>query len=369
MTSLLRHENYGLTHLSRAHTERSWLGQGHLFHRSDVLIGAADILGEYGIDCGELLDEVGTPREALNNPNMFISAERHGRFSELCAQRTNEPDYALKWALAQPSHFPCCGPVMAMAQFCKTLGDWIQGASRYVWIHTNAWTPYLGQTGDGDAVFRFLENPYWRMPRQYADAMTGVIVRMAREITHRYDLCPKQVRFHHARPSSTHMYDKLFRCPIEFMNPCNEIIFPAEYLQLEIVGNLSIFRKFMDIYVKREIRKIVTNSFTVTSAIATAIPGVIGTELCTAGMIASSLGMSEKKMQRLLRDEGHTFLGVLSRVRLEMARDFLEKTSVPIQVIAGFLGYKSNAAFTQAFANWTGVAPSAWRLARAEVEA
>lgn len=364
---LLNHE-YGFAPARRCKAEPSWIGPGQLYHRSDVLIGASDILAQYGVNCGELLDAVGTPREALDNPNMFISAERHGLFSEMCALRTNEPDYGLKWALAQPSHFPCCGPVMALAQFCKTLGDWIQGASRYARIHTNAWTPYLERAEDGDIVFRFLESPYWQMPRQYAEAMTGVFVRMAREITHCHDLSPKQVRFRHAHPLSTHTHDKLFGCPIKFMCPGNEIIFPAEYLKIRSVGNLSIFRKFMDIYVKREIRKIVTNSFTVASAVATAIPGVIGTELCTAGMIASSLGMSEKKMQRLLRDEGQTFRDVLNSVRLEMARDFLEKTSVSVQVIAGFLGYKSSAAFTQAFVNWTGTAPSVWRLTRGEVE-
>ncbi|MDC7684466.1 AraC family transcriptional regulator [Asticcacaulis sp. BYS171W] len=117
----------------------------------------------------------------------------------------------------------------------------------------------------------------------------------------------------------------------------------------------------METYLRGQISGILPMQKTLRTAVFQAIAIVIGSELCTAAQVARSLGMSEKKMQRLLNDEGESFRTILQNVREDMASNLLAQTSIPIDSVSEFLGYASNAAFTRAFTGWSNCTPSQYR--------
>lgn len=347
-----------------------WTKPGELYTRADVLCGFPELLARYHVDCASLLEEVGISARALDNPHLLISWERHCRFAELASLRCGEPHLGLKHAQMRPFELPVpnCGPLVLMAQFCTTLQDWIETASRYRRFHTNGWVPHLLLDGQGHAIIRFLESPTFTMPRQVAEGFVGIMFLLAQYIAHRPDLRSDVVRFRHAEPEVTHPHQFLFGCQVEFDQPHNEIVFNAEYLKLPVGGSLHPFRKLMDAYMRRQMRQTVSKKAALSSTLLIAIPPLLGTELCTAARVADSLGMSEKKMQRLLHAEGQSFRMIIAHVRKDIAIRMLIDSNVSIEIISGMLGYGSNAAFTLAFDGWFGQSPSAFRKAARESE-
>jgi AraC-like DNA-binding protein len=83
------------------------------------------------------------------------------------------------------------------------------------------------------------------------------------------------------------------------------------------------------------------------------------------GEIAKILAMSERSLARGLKAEGASFNALLAEVQAERAKNLLKRPDLSIAAVSYRLGYAEPAAFTRAFASWTGQAPSAWRAQNA----
>ncbi|TVR95006.1 MAG: AraC family transcriptional regulator [Wenzhouxiangellaceae bacterium] len=77
--------------------------------------------------------------------------------------------------------------------------------------------------------------------------------------------------------------------------------------------------------------------------------------------MAFRLGMSRRTLIRRLESEQRSYRQLVDRVRLTLARDWLQRTDMPISRIAELLGYGDTANFGRAFRRWTGSSPGALR--------
>ena len=71
--------------------------------------------------------------------------------------------------------------------------------------------------------------------------------------------------------------------------------------------------------------------------------------------------MSERTLQRRLKDEGVTFAALVDEVRPDLARMYLADPKLAIFEVAFLLGYSEPSAFNRAFRRWTGTSPSDFR--------
>jgi AraC-like DNA-binding protein len=83
----------------------------------------------------------------------------------------------------------------------------------------------------------------------------------------------------------------------------------------------------------------------------------------TLELLAESLGMSGRSLQRGLADQGASFTALLGAVRLRRAAEWLQRTDKPVVEIALDLGYTDASNFTRAFRRAIGVSPSVFRKA------
>lgn len=79
------------------------------------------------------------------------------------------------------------------------------------------------------------------------------------------------------------------------------------------------------------------------------------------GDIAKKLALSERTLQRRLRDEGTSFALILESVRRELAELYLAEPKVAVHEVAFLIGYSEPSAFHRAFRRWTGVTPQEFR--------
>ena len=73
--------------------------------------------------------------------------------------------------------------------------------------------------------------------------------------------------------------------------------------------------------------------------------------------VAQRLGTSARTLQRRLHDDEESYVGVLSRMRQELANHYLHNTELPAAEISYLLGYEDPNCFFRAFRGWTGVTP------------
>ena len=73
--------------------------------------------------------------------------------------------------------------------------------------------------------------------------------------------------------------------------------------------------------------------------------------------IARKLALSKRTLQRRLEAEGTGYQQVLDETRADLARHYLEKTTLPVAEISFLLGFDEANSFYRAFRSWTGSTP------------
>ena len=77
--------------------------------------------------------------------------------------------------------------------------------------------------------------------------------------------------------------------------------------------------------------------------------------------VARELAMSERNLQRALRNDGTSFQKLLDEVRRDLAINHLANPATSAGQVGFLLGFSEPSAFQRAFRRWTGKAPGAFR--------
>ncbi|MBX2885027.1 MAG: AraC family transcriptional regulator [Granulosicoccus sp.] len=79
--------------------------------------------------------------------------------------------------------------------------------------------------------------------------------------------------------------------------------------------------------------------------------------LSTVEHVAAKLAVSKRTLQRKLSAEGETYQRLLHKTRQQLAHYYLSLADVPVNEIAGLLGYRDPHSFLRAYRGWTGERP------------
>ena len=309
-----------------------------------------------------LLEKSGIDPAVLKTPDSVVSFQSMVLLHEIAARDFNCESIGIKWALATPAHFPNVGPLVLMGRVTKEIQEWITLGLKYWKFHTNAFTmQQLTDPETGFAVFRYVLHSPAPAARHYTEHVVATMVLLARKATGHEDKDPVLVRFQHGPPRDLNLHRRCFRCPIEFNAEHTEILFNPEWLAHKTEGDLAFLKPIVGYYIRHRIRRLPVYDQSMTTTIELAIPSIMGTGNCNIEFVAESIGLSAKKLRRLLGSEGTTFSDILEKVRLRMATELLAKSETPVANIAGLLDYSATPPFTLAFKRWTGKAPLEFR--------
>ena len=78
-------------------------------------------------------------------------------------------------------------------------------------------------------------------------------------------------------------------------------------------------------------------------------------------LIAKELNLSERSLQRKLKQQGTTFRTILDNVREMAAIQYIKNPVNTMSDIAFLLGFSEQSAFSRAFKKWTGTSPIKYR--------
>jgi AraC-like DNA-binding protein len=81
----------------------------------------------------------------------------------------------------------------------------------------------------------------------------------------------------------------------------------------------------------------------------------------SSALAAKHLSVHRRTLNRYLRAQGQGFRALADEVRFTVARQLLSDTDIPLAQVSAALSFSEAAAFTRAFARWSGLSPSRFR--------
>lgn len=258
-------------------------------------------------------------------------------------------------AITQTMHGPTLPPSFLVAFHAKNIGEALHRVARFKalcapeefhvaigdegCVVTTAWT-YAKRTEPDvltDATFTFLVT----MVR----AGTGHMIK------------PKLVELRR-RPSEG--LETWFDCPITWNAPHARLIFDKADLDIPFTSYNSELLAMLDAALKADLNK-AENTTSLTDQVRWHLRRALTAGRPELRSIASEMAISERSLQRHLKNEGHSFKSLLSDTRHQLAREYLAEPDFDISEIAYLLGYEDQGSFYRAFQKWEHQTPAKWR--------
>lgn len=326
---------------------------------SSIVLLITKALDAEGIDSKQVLIRAGLNPAHLNDSNARYSYPAVIHLWKMAAKMTGDPCFGFKAAsFRHPTTLHALGYTWLASE---TLGDALQRAARYVRITNTALTAVFEKT---DIGYRFSIdlNKEWRgiQPADEAiDFSVALVIDMCRSC-YGADLNPILLEVSRPKiPKCVKQYEALFNSPIRFSSDNTAIYFDETDIARRLPStNAELVRANEKIIVDYLARLDKNN---ITTQVKSKLLELLPSGNFTEEAILQHLHLSQRTLQRKLKDEGTTFKEMLDETRKELAKEYVNDSSLSLSEITYLLGFSEQSNFTRAFKRWQGRSPSAYR--------
>jgi len=195
--------------------------------------------------------------------------------------------------------------------------------------------------------------------RTFEDARAAILVDLCRTAA-TGALDPLEVAFTYPEPKEFTAYESFFRSRLVFGAPQWRVSWRlADADRTFLASNRELARsndKILDTVVQGLRRDDLVSR--VKMAMIEELPSGTPSE----DVIAKTVFMSARSLQRKLAEERTSFTELLAAVRRELAEQYVGDPKIPVTEISYMLGFSDLSSFSRAFKRWTGRSPAACRL-------
>jgi len=321
--------------------------------RASGLSGYRELVDDLGGDPDVFLARFRIPPDVAEHPRAFVSYASLIRLLESTARELRCPDFGLRLSTRQD--LGILGPLGVAVRNCDNLGEAMQTASRYMFVHSPAisFTPELSEADHRvRLVFRILLDRVGSAV-QVTELSVGLAARTVRLLADEPRILAA-VRFRHRPASPRAAYERHFDAPVMFA--CDESAIELELgaLNFPVHDASAELRELAEDYLQlrhddpgtplsQRVRMVVQRSLGT------------GTTSCTD--VAAAFALHPRTLQRQLREEGTTFERLKDEARAEMARDYLANRDLPMAQVAALLDYSEQSALSRSCRRWFGQSP------------
>ncbi|WP_224389969.1 AraC family transcriptional regulator [Pseudonocardia sp. ICBG1293] len=335
------------------------MGTGSLT-RARALRGLAALVDELGGDGVGLFARFRIPIDAVegNDPDALVPTRSVARVLETAAAEVGCGDLGLR--LAQRQGPEILGPLAVAVQNSATLGDALDCASRYLYVHSPALT--IGAVADpegGTGVTGLEYGSTDPLPPQVADLGVGVLHRIVGLLSGGpYGL--RSVHLPHPAPADADRFREFFGTDVRFDRPAAVLRVPADLVRRPLAGGDETVRAIAIEYLATHFDR---PGRTVTDRVRAAVERSLGSGPVRIGSVARLLRVHPRTLQRHLAGEGTTFEQVVDGARRDTAERLIVRTDLPFTQVAAMVGLAEQSALSRASRRWFGIPPRALRQA------
>lgn len=176
------------------------------------------------------------------------------------------------------------------------------------------------------------------------------------------DIAPLRVTFTCSIPADLKEYERAFGTKLFFRQEENALIYDAKIHALPVTShNPSLFTLFENH--ANSMIKLLQREANISSRTQVIMMNHIREKNLSINMVAAELYLTPRTLQRRLEEENTTYQSLLDRVQADLARSYLQHSSLSAFETALLLGFSESSAFVKSFRRWTGMSPMEYKAA------
>lgn len=321
-----------------------------------LVLPVAQCLRLNGFDPLEVLDELDIDAAKLANPDWRISQSQYNSLMSHCVDITGDEAFGLVAAQQiQPQVLHGLGLAWLASD---TVYDGLKRLVRFGKLMTTAFDLSLQEEGD------MVHMDFGRIPHSQhfhpvnRDYGVGLVVRMS-YLTLGDFLAPAKVELDRPIPEHAERWESILASKVDFAAGRTRVSwYLSDIVEPLITGDPQLARA------NDEQTQAYLDSFLANSTSREVVDKIV--ERLPDGppnqqQIADALHVSNRTLQRKLKDEGTSFMDLLQNTRLQLAQKYLKHPNRSVVETAYLLGFSEPSTFSRAFKRWTGVAPADFR--------
>jgi AraC-like DNA-binding protein len=303
------------------------------------------------------MEKAGVKSRQVEDDDVWLAVPGQIKFLELIADALQ--DDFLGFHLARDFDLREIGLLYYVVNSSELLGDALRRAERYSTIVNEGVSLRVREGKEIGVTFTYVGVERLSDRHQIEFWVTSV-VRACRHLTNRR-LLPSRVRLLHRRSGGCPELDRFLGCDVVFGADTDEVAFPGTAKQIPVVGADPYLNKLLVKSCEEARRHRAPGSGTLRVGLENTIAPLLPHGRARANEVAHRLGLSLRTLARRLASEGLTFEGILSELKADLAKRYLQDEALTISQIAWLVGYKEVSAFSHAFKRWTGETPAVAR--------
>lgn len=322
-----------------------------------LVLPVAQALRHRGWEPLEVFEEVGLDMARAANPDWRIPRKTFATLLARCVELSGDEAFGL---VAAEQLRPQVLQALGLAWLASdTVYDGLRRMARFMrFVSTGVRLRLVEEAGFVHAILYAGALPRDLIVPASHDYAVGVVVRMC-QLTLGEFLAPSGVELARPVPGDPERWEYMLSSRVQFDCAQTRITWPlVEIAEPLATGDPALAR------VNDEQTQVYLDSFLghstardVVDRLVQALPDGVP-EQCA---IASALHMSNRTLQRKLREEGTSFSDLLQDTRLSLARKYLRDQRRSVVESAYLLGFSEPSTFSRAFKRWTGSAPADYR--------
>ena len=319
--------------------------------RSASIRGFEELVSELGGNSGDLLVGAGLAPDILVDEDRLFPSHQLNQLLELAARELNCESFGLQ--LSQKQELTILGPVALVVHQAATLAEGLRDLQRYLPIHSQAGKVESLLEGDMLTVRYIPQIPGGQSTRQLVDLTLGVAMKIFRLLSNN-QWKPHRLYFTHRRPTEMRRYQSVFQAPLSFNQEFNGAIIHSSVLNTPINQGAAPLQKYVNDYLST---LELSYPESTEEQVMALMRRLLSTESCTQERIAGFMNVHPRVLQRRLKAANTSYQKLLVATRKDVARRYLEESSISITELSDILGYKEMSVFSRAFKKWYGVSP------------
>lgn len=319
-----------------------------------------------GVEVNRLYSTAQLDPTCLEDPDLQVSGEVLKHLWREAIAQTGDCNLGLH--IGEAFDLAAIGIVGYVLLNCKTYGQVLEKLSPYTRLFSQGISIHHrvaeGWVQCDFEVLGNLKNYLLDEPRHPIESTFAAFVTATQQLTGK-NLKASAICLQHPRPKDDSEHQRIFQTLVQFSQPMNRIIFPANCLDWAVrsanTNLLSVFELHASAMLKAQ-NQAPSYSQKVMEAIARHLQG----EVPLIGAIAHNLTISVRQLQRELQTENTSYQQLLDKTRKELALSQLKNPATSIDDVAFFLGFSEPSAFHRAFKRWTRQTPRSYRSTQAQ---
>ena len=327
-------------------------------------MGIVKALEMDGLDCRALFKQLGLDYADLSNPDARFAQDAMTRLWQRAVALSGNPAIGLNMGkVARPASFHVAGYALMSS---NTLAEGFRRLVRYQRIIAESADLSFRLLPEGYALILTVHGDHLPPTRQSAEASLASALALCGWLTGR-TLQPRKVLLQGDQPADLAPYKQAFHAPLQFNAPYDALIFEQVDMDAPLpTANEAmavLHDRFAGEYLARFSESRVTHN--ARQVLCRLLPqGEPKREV-----VAQTLHLSQRTLQRRLQEEGTSFQTLLDDTRRELAEQYLAQPGMNLLEIAYLLGFADPSNFFRAFRRWFDATPGEYRARLLEMSA